>query len=334
MTIRRYLYVIFLISLCINSVALAQETPIEITEDTPRSLAADIVIEARLDYQDADSHVETLERNRGDLQGKVDDVKIQIAANNEDNFENIISYIGCISMDPAGIISTAVISSINKIRDNWDTYSLDKKLEVAEGWVSTMDSIIIQYGAKEMELWEEWQRLKNDYDRIFGPINPNAPTPLPTPNFCVRGENCTGSPISDITAGEGHRTDCYEKVKRQFWWGEATCDGHIFPCDDSFECPNNQEHLMDSPCPHSRIKVGEKDSHKMMMPGPCNPAHDYYACDESHALIETCREYQLFNVWDIDTYRLVRVYCTESSSYYKCTPHTHLYSAPDGYYPQ
>lgn len=100
--------------MCINSVVLAQETPIEITEDTPRDLAADIVITAHNNYQDADSHVETLERNRGDLQGRVNDVKIQIDANNEDNFENIVSYIGCISMDPAGIISTAVISIITR----------------------------------------------------------------------------------------------------------------------------------------------------------------------------------------------------------------------------
>lgn len=161
MTIRRYLYVLFLISLCINSVALAESKQSELKGQ---------VFESFNQWTISSLHVITLENNRDKLESKVGDMKVQIAANNEDKFENIISYIECVSMDPLAIVSSAVVSTINDIRDDWDTYSMDKQLEEAESWVSQMNTVIGQYQTKERELWKYYQEKKAEYEKNTVPL--------------------------------------------------------------------------------------------------------------------------------------------------------------------
>ena len=232
-----------------------------------------------------------------------------------------------LSIDPLNIASNAAVEVSLLTGNLYDSISLNLAVSRAESVVSHVNSVLSTYATEASTRWTYYENKKNAYEAIYGSVDPNVKPNLSSPNNCIRGDACTSPLTSNPSNSEEHQLPCPQKIDGWFFGvGERDCPGHIYSCDTTYQCSDWADHLQNGSCGH-RYENRYIDSHRMLMPGPCSPTHDYYACNTAHELVEygSCGERRLARIWTIWGYDDVYVGCIHQSSYYKCIPHTHIY---------
>lgn len=319
---------IFIVFTCFaNNLALAH--------DDPQTQAWREVSAAYQAWDIADDHADDLMIWKVDVKGELRDARQAQGSNREQYRDSIVGMLRALSIDPLNVASNAATEIALLVLNLSDSISLNEAVSTAESMLSHVESVLYTYRNEAAHRLTYYNGKKKAYEDQYGPLDPNAPPTLPPPHSCVRGDACTKKLTDPAgpTETEKHQESCQDRIDHWFLGiGERACTGHVYNCDEYYVCERVNDHKMDWSCPHKRIRVGDIEKHKMLMPGPCNsnPSHDYYACDKTHEFVETgrCQEKALAEIWnDPWGYEDVYVICTNQSSYYKCTPHTHSYPA-------
>ena len=289
---------------------------------------------AYVNYDMASRNVGTLETSKVLIEAKLEVAKYKSEDNWEEIKDGFISTIESIQIDPAGIISTATATTLNLGGDIGEILSLSQAVSTLKKQLADINQTIVLYQSEASRRETAYNDLKSAYEAKYGSFSTDSIPDVQPISYCSRGQACQQKP-GNYENMDAHLRPCPDKIKGRIF-GERNCTGHIYSCDPNYVCRRWNDHMMDWYCSHGRFPRGELGKHKMLMPGPCAPDHDYYACNKAHEFIETgkCQKQTLARIytsWGNDD---VYVKCTNQSSYYKCTPHTHSYPAQNssGYY--
>ena len=290
---------------------------------------------ARNNYLQAQTNLDKLITQKGDLQGEVNRAEYATDDNREQIRTSIIAAISAISIDPIDILSDIAAASIETVFNIADDTSLVLAEAKARKVLAKIENDIIPAYNTETTVREAYYRGQRDgYESMYGTFDPNAPPETMELSFCIRGDTCTDKIRDPDADPESHQVPCPDKIKGRIY-GERNCTDHVYSCDPNYVCRHWNDHMIDSAgCEDDRYPRGEKDEHKLVANPPCNAAHSYYACnDDAHEFVKRgrCRSIKTFSSvyeypWGYTGTRRVR--CTNPSTYYKCTPHAHVYPRP------
>jgi hypothetical protein len=362
--IRHSLPFLFIFIFCLSSATYAQangesftaediaEIRAEITALQSRQNATDEVIQslirsrqqlldyigvdrAYVNYDMASRNVGTLETSKVLIEAKLEVAKYKSEDNWEEIKDGFISTIESIQIDPAGIISTATATTLNLGGDIGEILSLSQAVSTLKKQLADINQTIVLYQSEASRRETAYNDLKSAYEAKYGSFSTDSIPDVQPISYCARGQACQQKP-GNFQEAEAHQVPCPDKIDGSFFGiGERDCTGHIYGCDPNYLCPRWDDHMIDSAgCEHDRYPRGEKDKHKLVANPPCNAAHSYYACnDDAHEFVKRgrCLSIKTFSSvyeypWGYTGTRRVR--CTNPSTYYKCTPHAHVYPRP------